>query len=59
MLAALHRAPAAASLQQAALAVVLAAEAMLFLLSINDIPASLVLFKSAARCWPGRFGGRR
>ena len=54
VLGALHPAPPSATLQQAAFALALAAEALLFLLSINDVRASLSLLRSAARCWPGR-----
>jgi hypothetical protein len=56
VLAVSHRVPTAASLHQAAFAFLLAAEALLFLLSVNDVRASFALLNSAARCWPGRIG---
>ena len=59
VLAGFHRVAASGSLQQAGFALLLAGEALLFLLSINDVRASLALLRSAAQCWPGRIGFRR
>ena len=59
VLAGFHRVAASGSLQQASFALLLAGEALLFLLSINDVRASLALLSSAAQCWPGRIGFHR